>query len=285
MVEKIDDIKLWIESSIIKFVNESIENSLGENIIERAWDSPLVGFSKGDDELYYKLKEDIGEFLWTPQEIFIKAYPELAVQPNELSVISWILPQTEKTKAEQRCDKIHPTERAVLARTKGEDFNIKIGKYLIDLLANEGIKAVAPAQSLFWDGRKSEKYGFASTWSERHVAYISGLGTFSLTDALITPLGAAVRIGSVVVNALIPPTKRQYTKYNEYCLFYSKGACMKCAERCPAKAISKNGHDKIKCMEYLRNIASKHSKQAYNIESVYCGICIFGTPCESNIPL
>lgn len=247
MIENIKDLQAWIESSIIEFVNNSTQNSLGRNIHERAWESPLVGFSKGDDELYYKFKKDIGEFLWTPQEIFLKSYPEMKVKPNELSVVSWILPQTKKTK-------------------------------------NEGIKAVAPGQCSFWENRRSEKYGFASTWSERHVAYISGLGTFSLTDALITPLGTAVRIGSVVINALVKPTKRNYIKYNEYCLFYSKGTCMKCAKRCPANAINENGHDKVKCRMYQRNITSKHTKEKYDIDSNYCGICLFGTPCESSIP-
>jgi epoxyqueuosine reductase QueG len=108
--------------------------------------------------------------------------------------------------------------------------------------------------------------------------------TFSLSDALITPLGTAVRIGSVVINALVEPTKRNYTKYNEYCLFASKGSCMICAKRCPANAIDENGHDKVKCRSYQRNIASKHNKEKYSIDSNYCGICLFGTPCESRIP-
>ena len=37
----------------------------------------------------------------------------------------------------------------------------------------------------------------ASTWSERHVAYVSGLGTFGLSGGLITAKGQAVRLGSV----------------------------------------------------------------------------------------
>jgi len=30
-----------------------------------------------------------------------------------------------------------------------------------------------------------------SNWSERHVAFIAGLGTFGLSRSLITPLGTA----------------------------------------------------------------------------------------------
>ena len=35
----------------------------------------------------------------------------------------------------------------------------------------------------------SEKYAYASTWSERHAAYAAGLGTFGLSDGLITAAG------------------------------------------------------------------------------------------------
>jgi len=39
----------------------------------------------------------------------------------------------------------------------------------------------------------SEKYGYASSWSERHIAYVAGLGTFGFCDDLITPVGKAMR--------------------------------------------------------------------------------------------
>ena len=45
--------------------------------------------------------------------------------------------------------------------------------------------------------KMSEKYGMASCWSERHAAFVSGLGTFGLCDGLITPVGKAMRCGSV----------------------------------------------------------------------------------------
>jgi hypothetical protein len=41
----------WIKESIIKYVNESPENSL-RLINEKAWGEPIVGFSSGNDDLY-----------------------------------------------------------------------------------------------------------------------------------------------------------------------------------------------------------------------------------------
>jgi epoxyqueuosine reductase QueG len=188
------------------------------------------------------------------------------------------------TKAEQKCDNIYPSERAILARTNGEVFNRKNGKFLIDLLRKEGIKAVAPGQSSFWENKKSEKYGFASTWSERHVAYISGLGTFSLTDALITPLGTAVRIGSVVVNALAKPTVRKYSKYNEYCLYYSKGTCMKCAKRCPVKLLIKMGMIKL-CVENIKGILLQSILKMNIISNLTTAVYVYLEPLVSLVSL
>ena len=277
-------INTWITESIKYFVEESPENILDQNYIEKAWESPLVGFSRGDDELYTFFKEDIGDFYWTPFEIFCKTYPDIIVQPQDISVISWILPQTKSTKEEQHTDRNFPTERAVLARVNGDEFNRKIGEFIIDLLLHENYKALSPMLSPLWENKKSVKYDYASTWSERHTAYVCGLGTFGLSDVLITPVGSAMRCGSVIAKINIEPTIRSYTNHNEYCLYYKNGSCMKCAERCPAKAISNKGHDKRKCREYQRNIAGKYIEQKYNIDSRYCGICQFGVPCESGIP-
>ena len=274
----------WLRKMIIDFVNESPENCLGGNYIEKAWGSPLVGFSQGDDPYYQYFKEDIGEFLWTPYEIFTKTFPNITLDPSELSVICWVLPQTKATKADMRRQIKYPAERAVLSRTNGDIFINKVGQFVVNKLNSRGYEAVAPVQSTYWENKSSEKYRNASSWSERHAAFISGLGTFSLTDTLITEKGTAARLGSVVSRIPIEPTRRKYTRYNEYCLFYSNGGCMICADRCPAGAINENGHDKVKCLEYQRQFTAKYIVENYKISSRYCGLCQFDIPCESCIP-
>lgn len=267
-------------------MNNSPENRIGGPYGEKAWDEPLVGFSRGDDPYYSWFKKDIGEFLFTPYEIFTKTFPAVDTDSSDLSVICWILPQTEATKSDMRKVARYPAERAVLAsRANGEIFNQKIARYVADILNSRGYEAVVPVQSEHWGIRMSDKYGKASSWSEKHVAFISGLGTFSLTDTLITELGTAVRIGSVVSRIQIEATGRKYSGYNQYCLHFSKGGCMKCAERCPAGAINENGHDKVKCEEYQYQFTSKYINENYKVDTRYCGLCQFGVPCESCIPV
>lgn len=241
------DINEWITKSIITFVEESSENNLGGRFNEKAWGSPIVGFSKGDDDLYSFMKQDIGGFYWTPNEIFKITFPEIDANSQQLSIISWILPQTQMTKDKQKGEKIYPTERAVLARVNGDNFNKIVARFVVNLLKEKGYFSLSPMLSPLWENKKSEKYGYASTWSERHTAYVCGLGTFGLSDGLITPVGKAMRCGSVIVKAELNPSRRRYTTHNEYCLYYKNGSCMECAKRCPAGAITDKGHDKIKC--------------------------------------
>ena len=77
---------------------------------------------------------------------------------------------------------------------------------MVDALQNSGLEALAPQLSPHWERNESGRYGFASNWSERHAAYASGMGTFGLSDGLITPKGKAMRCGSVIANIQIPAT-------------------------------------------------------------------------------
>ena len=156
---------------------------------------------------------------------------------------------------------------------------------MAETLNAAGYGAVAPFLSPLWSRQTSDRFGFASTWSERHAAYACGLGTFGLCDGLITPRGKAMRAGSVVARIAAIPTPRPYTDHQAYCLFYSKGICGKCITRCPAGAISEKGHNKEACRNYLRSVAAEHVKNRYGFEGYGCGLCQTKVPCESKIPL
>lgn len=275
----------WLRQSIKDFCNESKQNALRDVSNEKAWEEPIIGFSKGDDPLYDTLKEDIGAFYWTPLEIYRKTFPkEKAVAPEELTIISWILPHTDQIKLEQRRRRKYPSESWVRARIFGEQFNDKLRHFVTDILSKRAYHALAPVLSPLWATRVSERYGFACNWSERHAAFVSGLGTFGLCDGLITPIGKAIRCGSVIANISIGPTLRPYHDHHEYCLFYTKGICRKCMERCPAGAITEKGHDKEKCNNYMRSVVTPHNKAQYVLGRGGCGLCQSRVPCESKIP-
>ena len=266
----------WIEDMLVQFVDTSPDNVVeGENI----WDAPLIGFSRGDDPCYAFFKQDIGDFYLSPAELFAGEYPKSSVTNEELSVVSWVLPQTKLTKEENAAMDQYPGRRWAKARLYGEQFNRKLAAHLVKELQEQGYEAVAPILSALSGVRTSTKYGFASTWSERHTAYVSGLGTFGLCDGLITPVGKAMRCGSVIVRALVDPTVRKYESHHPYCQ-----TCGLCITRCPVGAIDETGHDKLLCRQYVNQVTAPYIKEQYQLDIYGCGLCQTGVPCADRVP-
>jgi epoxyqueuosine reductase len=275
-----------ITSLIVDYTAKSPNNSLRNAENEKAWDEPLVGFSRGDDPIYQFFKDDIGSFYWTPLEIFKMTFPEIAAKPDELSIISWILPHTESIKADLRKQTKTPSEKWIRARHYGGEFIDELNKHVADTLTKSGYPAIAPISSKSYKANTSEKYGMVMQWSERHAAYASGLGTFGLCDGLITPKGKAIRCASVVARIKVPPTPRPYKDHHAYCLHYAKGICGMCMSRCPAGAVTKSGHDKTACGQQCMVTAEYAEKQLGLPKGAYgCGFCQTGVPCESRIPV
>lgn len=282
---EIKETVFWIQSCIKDFVDHSPENHLNDPGRERAFDTPMVGFAMGRDPLFKAYKDHVGPFHWTPLEIFKQTFTDIRSSADDLSVISWILPQTRATKADNSKEDRFPAQRWSRARTFGEVFNAKLRQHLVATLMAAGIHAVAPMLAPQWARRDSDRHGYASTWSERHAAYACGLGTFGLSDGLITPLGKAIRVGSVVARIRIAPSPMPYDTHQAYCLFHAMGKCGKCIDRCPAGAITEHGHDKVKCKTYIRKEAMAYIKTNYGFEGKGCGLCQTKVPCESKIPV
>lgn len=260
-------------------------NTLGVLPEERAWDQPVLAVADGADPLFQQLKEEIGSFYWTPEDAFSLAFPGCTTAAGELSVISWILPQTAATRKEQRQQTRVPGKRWADSRFYGESFNLQLMEHLANTLCRQGVLAVAPESLPAYSGRcDSPKYGMASNWSERHVAWVAGHGTFGLSDGLITRVGKAVRFGSLVVAAKLPVTPRAYSGHQDWCRFFTDGGCGVCVKRCPAKAISGEGHDKDACLSYITRVTTPYVNQHYGVGATPCGLCQVAVPCESGIP-
>lgn len=275
---------MWIVKTIQDFVETSSENTLKNQNNDKAFEMPLVGLSRGDDPLYEAYKRHVGPFHLTPWEIFAVTFRDFSIRPEELTVISWILPHNSATKVDNRKEKFYPSERWARARIFGEEVNEKLRKHAVASLEAKGYRAVAPALSPQFSIRISTDYGYASTWSERHAAYASGLGTFGLCAGLITAVGKAMRTGSIIAQIPAPPTPRPYEDHHAYCLFFSQGTCGKCISRCPVGAITEAGKDKEKCYKHLFPLTKDYVTSNYGFDGYGCGLCQTGVPCESQIP-
>lgn len=279
------DLRTDIASFIKKAVTESPDNNLGPGHPGQAWAEPLVGFARGDDPLFAFYKKDIGEFYWLPTEVFSLAFPGQSARPEELAVVAWVLPQTEATRRAHRRCRRWPSEAWARSRKFGEEFNMGLRKRAADQLTRWGAPAAAPMALPQWSWETSPRYGYASSWSERHTAHAAGLGTFGLSDGLITPRGKAVRVGSVVARMPVPPAQRPYSGHHDWCLFYAAdGACGKCIERCPVEAITEAGHDKNGCQSFVMGASARYMLREFGVDIEGCGLCQVKVPCEAANP-
>ena len=280
-----------LEQLIKNFINENESNRRTQLDHGIYWEEPLVGFASGMDPLFFEYKTLIGSFHSTPREVISAALKErgrslLFTEIEQISVISWILPAAEDTRKSNRLENQFPSKLWAYTRDFGEAFNNALRKHVINFLEDLGHVTVAPAILPTFKFIEDEKVGWASPWSERHVAYACGLGTFSLNDGFITPKGMAMRVGSVVTLLKLTPSEKKYRNHRENCLQFRNEKCGKCIKRCPAQAITEEGHDKERCYGYLNSEALKSKRSGYGLQDspTSCGPCQTDVPCEFQIP-
>ena len=258
-------------TSIIKdFVSSSARNVIPECDGMKIYDSsPLVGFASALDPLYSELKRQdiIGPHHWLPRDWVEGAR----------TVIAFFLPFTREV-VESNYPEGMSSKEWYLARYYGEEFNNAVRDHVVSTLQRAGYQAVAPSRS-----EKFAMQAVTSNWSERHSAYISGLGTFCLSYSFITEKGCAGRYGTVVTDLELEPGRRTLG-LRDNCLHDENGTCGLCIPRCPAGAISAEKKDHGKCLEFLVTKVMAEQVPRYNIVVGGCGKCQTKVPCARRIP-
>ena len=193
------------------------------------------------------------------------------------TVISFFLPFSDEVRKGNRRDMSWPAEEWLHGRIEGQTFVNKLCMHLKSELVSSGYVSLVPTlNERFW----SNNYGtyheirFTSNWSERHVAFVCGIGTFGLSKGLITQKGMAGRFGSISIGLYLSPDKREYENIYEYC-----SICGNCVKNYPVNAITiENGKNHIICSRFLDKTKEKYMPR-YG-----CGKCQIDVPCESRIP-
>jgi len=249
------------------------------------FDAPIMCVAGADDPWFARFKEIIGDFHWTPQEALSLVAPKARAR----SVISWRLPVAQAARAANRLEKQMPSRSWAYVRTFGEHFVTRLRHGMEDRLRALGFEALAPSVAPQCDVRERPAVGWSSRWSERHVAFVAGLGTFGLSGGLITRRGVAHRLGSVVTSAEIAPAQRPYGDDPfAWCLKLSRGTCGACIRRCPAGAVGETvqARDKSRCRNHAYSVVSPRGRELFGWEGAYgCGLCQTGVPCEDRNPV
>ncbi|GAB4340738.1 MAG: epoxyqueuosine reductase [Candidatus Abyssubacteria bacterium] len=261
--------KREIVGLIESFVEKGEGNAIPECGGMRIYDMPLVAFGSAQDPLYSQLKDDgiIGAHHLMPSDWV----------ENAKTVVVFFLPFSKEV-VESNYPEGMSSKEWYLSRYYGEDFNNAVRDHVASSLEKAGHRAVAPSR----DGR-FEMLNTSSNWSERHSAYIAGLGTFCLSYSFITEKGCAGRFGTVVTDLELEPTERTLG-LRDNCLFDEEGTCGLCIPRCPAGAITPEKKDHWKCQEYLVTKVMAEYVPKYNIVVGGCGKCQTKVPCARRIP-
>lgn len=236
------------------------------------FDEPLLGVGSAHDALFAQLQEPaaVGPWHMLPTDWL----------PEAESVVSLFFPISREGRESNRGDVSVPSTEWLYCRIEGQEFLQAFATSFADRLNALGVHAIVPGldpRFRAFKGAAPEgetEPQFASSWSERHIAYICGLGTFGLSKGLITKRGMAGRFISLVVDCAIPPDERPYTGLYDYCI-----ECGVCAQRCPVQAIDVlTGKDHRPCYEWV-----SHTRELYP-PRYGCGKCQTAVPCEAGIP-
>lgn len=233
------------------------------------FDEPIIKVGASDDPLFDKLKSEnsIGPHHMNPTQWLESAN----------TVISIFLPISREVRNSNSVDMDWPSSEWLYARVEGQQMIGKLNAFIRDKLIEGGYAAVSPCL----DGRLFTREGlpgaekvepdFTSNWSERHAAFICGMGTFGLSKGLITERGVAGRFTSIITNLKLKPDRRLYSGLYEYC-----SMCGACVRNCPSAAITvEGGKDHTKCAEYINTTRLKYYPRWG------CGKCQIKVPCEA----
>lgn len=242
----------------------------------RLYDKPIAGFGSAEDPLFaeYKKPGIIGPWFMGPEEWL----------PGSWTVISLFFPASEEVRVSNRKDGPVSSLPWAYARVDGQNYINAFMAGLSQWFVQNGVSCCVPSSDgrfrKMTAGKGIEGYAeitpesFGSTWSERHAAYVCGLGTFGLSKGLITAKGMAGRFGSILVDLPLEADERPYTGIYDYCIH-----CGACVKRCPVEAIDpETGKDHMKCMVNV-------GKSGEILAPRYgCGLCQTKVPCEFAIP-
>lgn len=192
------------------------------------------------------------------------------ILPGATVVVSYYLPFIEAVEKSNvpGCEASPIWARAYcLTNEMGAELN----KHLVHVVNGMGFRAAVPEGAGLFN-----RETLLSRWSQRHVAWLAGHGTFGINNMLISEAGCCGRYFSVVADL---PAEPDAPVTEERCLYKARDACGLCARRCVAGALRTDGiFDRHRCWAMCQENEAKYPK------AHVCGKCDVGLPCSFRIP-
>ena len=251
--------------------NQSGFDNLGaekdsEYVGMRFFQHPFFSVCAADDPGFFEIQKEhvVGPHHKLPKDWL----------PEAKTVISFFLPFEKRIVESNKMDPEIPSLEWVMARVDGQQHLLNMAGYIQDKFKEEGYDAVSPQLDdmfVMHPGPNAEDGipGYSSNWSERHVGYVAGLGTFGLMTNFISKAGCAGRLISIITNWETAPDEKDYTDWRGYC-----SKCKACFKKCYGNAYDENGKDHALCSQQINKVCVDF-RPRYG-----CGKCQSGIPCE-----
>lgn len=221
--------------------------------INTTYRTPVIAYAAANDPLFQKLQNHR-----QPEDLLAGAK----------TVIAYFIPFDEKIVMSNR-KKGKSSLGWVHAYIETNLLIESLGKALRNELGKDKVSSFAPPPTHNYDPKT-----LTSEWSHKHVAYISGLGTFGVHQMLITAAGAGGRIGSTIIDRELDPTPRPA---HELCLYKRDGSCLECVAMCTFGALKKDSFDRYLCRDICSTNAERFKKVG---PATVCGKCVSAVKCS-----
>jgi epoxyqueuosine reductase QueG len=254
-----------VHDAIIEKIKSMVVEGEKNNKTLKLWKEPIVEFVSAEDENLPKLKEIVCSDHLMPRDIL----------PDAKTVISYFIPFQDNIVKSNIEGAMASTEWAI-AYIKTNNLIRLINEEIEVLVRKDGYKAGKISAVHSFDTKK-----LVSTWSQMHIAYIAGMGTFGINNMLITQNGCCGRFGSIITNYELSEYK-QTGEIKEKCLNKLYGTCGICQSNCVAKCFSKTYFDRQKCYEQCLKNKDFHRKYGH---ADVCGKCCVNLPCSTTEPV
>ena len=242
----------YIRDLIISYVNTYPELKQTSTV----WQKPIISFTAADNSLFNILKEKIAPNHALPTDFL----------PNAQSVITYFIPFVKDT-VTSNIEGVNASREWALAYIETNQLIHDINNFVKSKLFEHDHCAIPGTHNF-------DKEKLNSNWSQRHVAYIAGLGSFGLNNMLITEKGCCGRIGSIITDLKLPPMPRSN---RENCLYKYNGRCKKCIDRCVTSALTETAFNRFTCHEMCLINAGVFNELGY---ADVCGKCLVNLPCS-----
>lgn len=249
--------KNTIKENIKSIIRNYIQKYEDNPNIKTKWREAVIKFGDARSKLYEELKNSVQSDHIMPTD----------VMEDAKVVIAYFIPFVGEISKSNDNSGLASEEWAIAYRETNKLFEI-LNEHISNYIKSLGYNA-SPAPK---EATSLDKKIIKSHWSYRHIAKISGLGTFGINNLLITEKGSCGRINTVITNLdcveIDEPIKE------EYCLYKKNKSCTVCIDKCPCGALNVNSFDREKCY----NLCLENAK--VNGGSDICGKCAVELPCS-----